>query len=143
MKAPLTLALLSGLLAAPLCAQDQTSLEERSASLVEALQGDDANAIGTFYADDAIVLNYTPENLVGRDEIVTFWRESFESGWASKSTPEGIVALGDAGFENGSYEGSAADGSYTETGKYMVVWQALDGEWMVVREMWNTPPAQQ
>lgn len=137
------LTLLLSLLAAPVCAQDQASLEERSASLVDALQGDDAEAIGAFYAEDAVVLNYMPENLTGRAEIVTFWRESFESGWGSESTSDEVVAMGTAGFESGTYEGSTADGSYTETGKYMTVWRVIDGEWMVVREMWNTPPREE
>jgi len=63
-----------------------------------------------------------------------------------------VSAAGDLGYTAGAYELTVNDATgkpTTEKGKYVTVWKKVNGQWMVVRDIFNadaappppTPPA--
>ncbi|MGH7563132.1 MAG: YybH family protein [Gemmatimonadota bacterium] len=111
----------------------------------QALIAHDAAAIGTFYTDDAVALPAGAPRTEGRAAI-----ESMFAGWFAQvpapevftlTTDEVVLAeSGEIAYEIGTYQssGTAPSGeTYDETGKYLVVWENVNGEWKLAADSWS------
>ena len=56
-----------------------------------------------------------------------------------------ISASSDLAYERGAYDFAATipQGPITDTGKYVLVWQKVGGEWKVISDIFNSNPAPQ
>ena len=111
----------------------------------QALLAEDAATIATFYAEDAIALPPGAPRAQGPAAIEAL----FASWFAEVPAAEGFTLTtddvqlsesGDIAYEVGTYtsRGTSPEGeAYDETGKYLVVWKNLNGEWKIVRDMWS------
>lgn len=111
----------------------------------QALLAEDAATLGTFYAEDAVLL--PPGN--PRAEGPAAIEAMFASWFAQIPAPEGftlttddvqLAESGDIAYEVGTYtsRGTSPEGeAYDETGKFVVVWKNVGGEWKVAADAWN------
>jgi uncharacterized protein (TIGR02246 family) len=100
----------------------------------------DAAAIGSAYADDAIVMPPGAEPIEGREAfqaVLVGLLEAAEGSQMAFGSPE-IMVYGEVAIEVGSFVETAADGSHKDHGRYMTVLKNIDGHWKIVRDIWNS-----
>ncbi|MFW6201363.1 MAG: alpha/beta fold hydrolase [Gemmatimonadota bacterium] len=91
------------------------------------------------YAEDAIFFAPTAPPLRGHRQIRAFFRSSFDKGVRSAEF-QTLDLEGDAErrIEGGRYTLRGGDGRILDMGKYLVVWERVDGEWKAHRDIFNT-----
>ena len=113
---------------------------DRWLQLVEAK---DAAAIAELYAEDGAVMPPNAPIGKGRAAIQQTWASMMRTpGFDLTITPEQIVvsSSGDMALDRGTYSLTIApDGAtQTDTGKYVVVWRKIGGEWKVAADIFNS-----
>ncbi len=106
----------------------------------EAMAKGDKDALGNMYAKDAEIFHDGKANTIGRENIT----KVFE-GWArdsviSKFTTTGLWGNEDLLVEQGTGYFGQANGNWKSTGKYLLVWKSVHGEWKIFRDTWFSDP---
>jgi ketosteroid isomerase-like protein len=108
-----------------------------------AAKGDGA-ALASLYAPQAQVMPPGSAPIRGPEAIQKFWQGAFDSGISAVDlkTLE-VFGRGPTATEVGEYELRDKAGKSLDHGKYIVVWQHVDGQWKLLRDMFSTnvPPA--
>jgi len=111
---------------------------------MELFNGRDAEALAAMYAEDAVMLPPNEPAIFGRDAI----RAGFSETFASRDLKADIEALeivvdGDLAYVAGRYRMWTGDGTLVDRGKFLEIWRAVDGQWMIHRDIHNSslPPA--
>jgi ketosteroid isomerase-like protein len=78
--------------------------------------------------------------VMGRDAILTFWKTAAEQIGDIKLTAVDVKPLGDnAAREIGTFSLRTKGAQpHQVTGKYVVVWENIGGEWKLATDIWNT-----
>ena len=127
-------------------AQVRAAVEQRNAKFEEAVQNQDAAALGALYTSNAALLPPGGEIVRGKAGAEELWG-SVLSGMGLKTVDLSTVELevsGDTAFEIGEAtlnlepEGGEA---MTQSLKYIVVWKKEDGTWKLHWDIWNDKPA--
>jgi ketosteroid isomerase-like protein len=126
------------------------TIETKDQAWAVAAVAGDAAAIAQQYAADAIVAPPGTPRVTGNaaiQELFTGWlAEAPISAATLDSDVITVAASGDYAHAVGSYtmSGTAPDGSeWSDQGKYVAVWENVDGDWKIVTDIWNSdnPPA--
>ena len=73
-----------------------------------------------------------------------FWKSLFDLGIkkAKLETLE-VVGMGDTACEVGKYTLFLEGEQVADSGKYVIIWKMVNGQWKLHRDIWNTSmPAQ-
>jgi uncharacterized protein (TIGR02246 family) len=113
---------------------------DRWLKLVEAK---DAAGIAGLYTEDGVVMSPNSPIGKGRDAVQQTWAAMMQTpGFELVFAPEQIVvsSAGDMALDRGTYSLTVApDGTAsTDTGKYVVVWRKIDGEWKAAADIFNS-----
>lgn len=114
----------------------------------EAVLAGDAAAVTALYSADAIVQAPGAPRATGTQEIQQLFTGMLEYPVSSVALNTDIVevaASGDVAYNAGTFTmtGTAPDGSeWSDQGKYMAVFENVDGQWKYAADMWNSdaPP---
>jgi uncharacterized protein (TIGR02246 family) len=103
----------------------------------------DAAAIAALYTEDGAVMPSNAPIGKGRGAIQQTWASMMATpGFDLTFTPEQIVvsSSGDMALDRGTYRLSVAPGgtAQTDTGKYVVVWRKIGGEWKAAADIFNS-----
>jgi uncharacterized protein (TIGR02246 family) len=103
----------------------------------------DAAAIAALYTEDGALMPPNMPLAQGRAAIEQGWRNMMATpGFDLTFAPEQIVvaAAGDMALDRGTYRFTATGptGPATETGKYVVVWRNVGGEWKAAADIFNS-----
>ncbi len=121
----------------------RVALEARAEAFAAAMNARDYDAVAALYAPDAVVMAPDVPAVTGRDAI----RDMMARPEAQM--PEGAVfalrvmsvtANGPLAVERGEWSAdfTGPDGSpMTMRGKYLAEWHNIDGEWLMVSDIWN------
>lgn len=131
---------------APDMAAVKAKIQEKETAFAAATTAQNTEAIGAYYADDAVSMAEGKPALTSRAAIM----QDFEEGYARR--PKGSVTTFDVldvyGSENQVTETGKTtikdpDGKVIYTGKYMAVWEKRNGEYVCIRDISNgdAPPA--
>jgi len=103
-----------------------------------ATQGDGA-ALAALYSPEGQVMPAGSAPIRGTAAIQKFWQGALDSGIAAigLKTIE-VFGHGPTATEVGEYELSDKAGKSLDHGKYIVVWQHVDGQWKLLRDMFST-----
>lgn len=120
----------------------QQMIEAENQKFTTAFKQGDAAGIAALYTSDARLLPPNAPAMGGTDQIRNFWQGAMSLGIkeAKLETVE-VETRGDLAVENGRYtlliqpEGAE---SFTDTGKYVVVWKNEGGTWKLHIDIWNT-----
>jgi ketosteroid isomerase-like protein len=124
--------------AQPDAAAAESALHARSQAFQAAEGAMDADRALAFWAADAIVQPAGAPQIQGREAIGALYRQFFTAmGVKALSGTPTHVALarsGDLAYESGINRivFRSANGDLLDLGKYLLVWQRIDGEWYVV-----------
>jgi uncharacterized protein (TIGR02246 family) len=103
----------------------------------------DAAGIAGLYAEDGAVMPPNAPIGKGRAAIQQTWASMMQTpGFDLTITPEQIIvsSSADMALDRGTYALSVAPGgtTQTDTGKYVVVWRKIDGEWKAAADIFNS-----
>ena len=120
-------------------------LVDRWGQLVKAK---DAASIAQLYADDGALMPPNTPIGKGRDAIQKAWADMMTMpGFDLGIMPEQIIvsSSGDMALDRGTYKLAMSPGGkpVNDTGKYVVVWRKIGGEWKAAADIFNSdgPPA--
>jgi uncharacterized protein (TIGR02246 family) len=116
----------------------KTAVEAATKDFEAAIVAKDAERVGSFYTEDAMVFPPNFEVVQGRGAIATFWKGFIDTGAAIKIEPTEVQDDGNLGLDSGKYRISGSDGKEVDHGKYVVVWKKENGVWKIYRDIWNT-----
>jgi len=127
------------LLATTAQAQDKSTIEKLNETFAAAFTRGDIAAVAGMYADDAYLLPPGEEIVKGRAAIQSFWTKAAEGIGDFKLTTVDVQPLGsDAAREVGTFRLKTKGQAPQEvSGKYVVVWQRVVGEWKLATDIWN------
>ena len=126
------------------------ALEERAIRDIAARQNEwlvarDTVAIGALYAPDAVLLPPNGPRVVGADSIRHGFAVSAEGNTGLRLTTIAVrvAQSGDLAIEDGNWvwRGQTPQGEVQDAGKYVVVWVKRDGEWKMLRDIFNSDQA--
>ena len=103
----------------------------------------DAAAIAALYAEDGAVMPPNAPIGKGRAAIQQTWASMLRTpGFSLTIVPEQIIvsSSGDMALDRGTYKLAIAPGgtAQTDTGKYVVVWRKIGGEWKAAADIFNS-----
>ena len=110
---------------------------------LQLVKAKDAAGIAALYAEDGAVMPPNGPIGKGRDAIQKTWAGMMQTpGFDLNIVPEQIIisSSGDMALDRGTYKlGIAPDGkAQTDTGKYVVVWRKIGGEWKAAADIFNS-----
>lgn len=137
------IALLAAVLMAAACAADhpvyagaeRERLEIRQGEFLAAMSDRDADRTAAFFADGAVlhVANMPP--VAGRAAIQRFYGNLFGYLAETRAAPETthLSASGDMAYSIGTASNTfrGPQGTVEYSGKFVLVWRKLEGEWMI------------
>jgi ketosteroid isomerase-like protein len=111
------------------------ALEDRHAEFLAAMASLDADRVGAFFADDAVLQVANMPAITGGEAIREFYRNVFGFMAATEATTEILRGseADDIGYASGSTanEFRGPDGPVRYAGKFLVVWRKVGEEWRV------------
>lgn len=108
----------------------------RTAALVEAFNAQDAQAIAQIYAPDAVLLPPGEASIQGRAAIA----ESYERAFAGGARDMQFMTFDIRGFDNNAMEWGETVvqvGNSRIVGRYMHLWEVIDGQILLTRDMYH------
>ena len=103
----------------------------------------DAAAISALYTDDGAVMPANAPIAKGHAAIQQTWASLMQiPGFALTFTPDQVIvsSSGDMALDRGTYSLTVAPNGtpQTDTGKYVVVWRKVGGEWKAAADIFNS-----
>jgi len=142
----LALAVYGGAARAADTAKDLVALESVDQNWAKAYNAQNVDALAKSYDEHAVLLPPGAPAANGRAAIRAFLAkdtsESAKAGavLALTGKPAGGVS-GDMGWQSGSYVVKDKAGKVVDTGKYLSVSMKKNGQWLYVRDTWNSDGA--
>jgi uncharacterized protein (TIGR02246 family) len=129
-------------------AADKAKMEADATSWFTFLDKGDAEGMASLYAEDALLMPPGVAAMTGRAAIRNFLAGEVagmkSAGLAIKNgTVTGADVSGDTGWITGNYTVVDGSGAVVDSGNYMSVHKRTNGQWLYIRDTWNSdrPPA--
>ncbi len=124
-------------------AADEQAIRVANERWLQLIRSKDASGIGQLHAQDAVILPQNENAVIGREAIVQWYvRQMQTPDYAfTFGTDQLVLSIsGDMALDRGWYRFSARgpNGPINDTGKYVVVWRKIDGQWKVAADIGNT-----
>jgi uncharacterized protein (TIGR02246 family) len=136
-KVALVFALAAGLIT-PAFAQ-QAEIEAVNAKWMDFFNKGDFAGVASLYTDDATAFPPGSPMVKGRTGIAAMWQGMAEKLSDPKVTTLDVKALGPSAVrEIGTFSLKTKGPTPQEiTGKYVVVWEKIGGDWKLAADIWN------
>ena len=120
-------------------AEQHDATTEFNEALKAAFDEGKYDKLASFYTEDCVVLPPRGRMLEGRGPVSAFWRGVKNRFAGMVFTTTGLKDLGEtAKRESGTYTTTTTDGTAgAQEGKYLFVWQLVEGEWQIESSIWN------
>lgn len=128
------------------CAGVQAGNNKQTANIVAANQAfmatfsrADAAGMAALYTKDGTLMPTHSDFVKGQESISAVWQSVFDAGIkeAKLETLE-VDGVGDSLYEVGKYTLFVEDGKVADSGKYIVIWKMVDGQWKMHHDIFNT-----
>jgi uncharacterized protein (TIGR02246 family) len=112
-----------------------SDLQQRQAAFLSAMESKDADRVASYFAEDGVVQVAGMPPVRGREGVRRFYGNVFRFLRETSATPEPLrpAATGDIAYGFGAvrnvFDGAAGRSEYV--GKYLIVWERRDGEWVI------------
>jgi uncharacterized protein (TIGR02246 family) len=125
-------------------AAEEKGIRELDKKWVQAVAAKDTTAIGNVYAEDGDFLPQGAPRVSGRSAIRSAWAQLVRAPNVSltfESTKVVVSSAGDIAYETGTYK-LGMDGPKAkrieDSGKFVVAWKKVNGEWKVAYDIYNS-----
>ena len=117
----------------------RTAIEAANAEFMKRLADGNVAAVAALYTDDGMLLPPGNESVTGTDAIATYWQAALSAGPSvfMLDTLE-VEKHDDTAIEIGAFRITGKEGVLLDTGKYIVIWKNIDGNWKLHRDIWNS-----
>lgn len=127
-------------------AADEQAIRGTIDRWLQHVRAKDAAAIAQLYSEDGAVMPPNAPIAKGRAAVQQAWGSMMQTpGFDLTFTPDEIVvsSSGDMAMDRGTYRLTTATGGapQTDSGKYLVVWRKVGGEWKAAADMFNSDAA--
>jgi uncharacterized protein (TIGR02246 family) len=122
---------------------EERRIRELGRRWVAAVEKKDVAAISEFYAPEARIMPSNAPTAKGRAAIAEFWKGLLTLPGVSFTFQPQVVKVAEAGdmaYEIGTYSLSFDDpeGRVQDRGKYLVVWEKVNGDWKAMVDIDNS-----
>lgn len=99
----------------------------------------DAAGLAALYTENGQLLPPNGEFVTGRQAIQEFHQGGMDTGIKSlKLETIEVEGMGKTAYEVGKYTLSVNGDRIIDTGKYVVIWKQVEGQWKLHRDIWNS-----
>jgi len=124
-------------------AADEQAIRGQVDRWIQLVKAKDAAAIAAIYAEDGAVMPPNAPIGKGRAAIEKTWASMMQTpGFDLNIIPDQIIvsSSGDMALDRGTYSLAIAPNgtAMTDTGKYVVVWRKIGGEWKAAADIFNS-----
>jgi uncharacterized protein (TIGR02246 family) len=124
-------------------AGDEQAIRGQVDRWLQLIKAKDASGIAALYAEDGAVMPPNAPIGKGRAAIQQAWASMMRTpGFDLTFNPEQIVisSSGDMALDRGTYNLTVAPAgtTQTDTGKYVVVWRKIGGDWKAAADIFNS-----
>jgi ketosteroid isomerase-like protein len=127
---------------APDTAAIEAMIRTHTTAWVEAYNAGDADKIIASYTPDAVLMPPEAPAAVGPDAmkqyLVADMAASKAAGLTFALDTDTIGVSGDFAWHSGTFHVNGPAGTSVSTGKYLEVWHQDKGNWLIIRDMWNS-----
>ena len=127
---------------APDKAAIETMIRAHSAAWVDAYNAGDADKTTAGYASDAVLMPPEAPAAVGLEAMKQFLATDMAANKAAGVSfaldADTIGFSGDLAWHSGTFHATGPAGATVATGKYLEVWHQDKGNWLIIRDTWNT-----
>lgn len=119
---------------------DKPFMQKLSDRLAGYFNTGDIPALAALYTDDATLLPPGAPPMSGQDAIAAFWAAASKGFGNARLTTLDVQAIGDSvAVEVGALRmQTKTQPPQQVTGKYLVVWVLIDGQWKLRTDIWNS-----
>lgn len=122
---------------------DEQAIRGQVDRWLQLVRAKDAAGIAALYAEDGAVMPPNAPIGKGRTAIQQSWASMMQTpGFDLTFVPEQIIisSSGDMALDRGTYRLAVAPNgtAQTDTGKYVVVWRKIGGEWKAAADIFNS-----
>jgi len=128
-------------------AATEATIRAGTASWNDAYNAGDVDKIVALYSDDTVVMPPNVPALSGRESLRAYLAKDIAAakaaGLVAKDGTSSVGVSGELAWHAGSSSVVDSSGKTVETGSYLEVWRRTNGQWLMVRDIWNddAPPA--
>jgi len=124
-------------------AADVAALKAANDTFIKAYNGNDADGVAALYDEHAVLMPPGIAAQSGREKIKAYYvkdmAQAAKDGVSLSMNPKASAGVsGSWGWTSGTYSVSNKSGKVLETGKYLSVSHKKDGQWLYVRDTWNS-----
>jgi ketosteroid isomerase-like protein len=127
---------------APDTAAIEAMIRAHTTAWVEAYNAGDADKIVASYTPDAVLMPPEAPAAVGPDAMKQFLVADMAASKAAGVTfaldTDTIGVSGDFAWHSGTFHVNGPAGTSVSTGKYLEVWHQDKGNWLIIRDTWNS-----
>lgn len=131
--------------------QQNTPSEEQVTEIIRAnfeemaaaMQDSNAAKVASYFTEDAFFKLPGQEAVRGREAIQSVHAGMISQGLGVRPSSEEVQVFGDHAVELGTVEILAPDGSVANRAYYLTLWENINGEWKISRDVVSgLPPSQ-
>lgn len=124
---------------APIPVDVSDQISEANNRFLVAFNSGDAELLAENYTEDGKLLPPNSDEVTGREAIMEFWQGAMDMG-INKAELVTIEArgYGNTAIEEGRYTLYGEGDVEIDQGKYVVIWQKMEGQWKLQKDIWNT-----
>ncbi|MFC1475071.1 YybH family protein [Candidatus Zixiibacteriota bacterium] len=109
----------------------------------EAMNAKDSEKTASFFSADGLMMPSNSPAIKGHEKIKEYFDAWLpDTNVISTFTPKiiEVAASGDLAYDQGTYhfEMKTADGTLKVDGKYIIIWQKINGEWKAIADISNS-----
>ena len=128
---------------------DEQQIRDLEQQWAEAVEKRDLDAIVDLFAEDGRIMPPNAETAMGRDAVREAWQGILdlpELDFSFAPTDVHVAESGDMAYAIGTYrlsfQSEGQEEPTQDSGKYVDIWEKVDGEWKVMVETYNSnlPP---
>ncbi len=106
----------------------------------DALISGDSIAFGNLYTEDTEILSNGKHSTIGRQAVVQIFKDMVKDSVIGSFNTTGLWGNNDLLVEQGTGYFAHAAGKWKSTGRYLLVWKKVDGEWQIFKDTWFADP---